>query len=101
VPFLGALFGTEPVARVGLWKEPAAPALSPHLRMCPHVNLAFLFTLSAVESTARYVCFSRKAFNAPPQAMTWSSMALTDCSCWGAGLKTLKFSKSVKSERPT
>ena len=44
---------------------------------------------------------SRSVFNAPPQAMTWSSMALTDFSCWGAGLKTLKFSKSVNMESKT
>lgn len=33
--------------------------------------------------------FSRSVLNALPQAITWSSMALTDCSCWEAGLKTL------------
>ena len=48
-----------------------------------------------------YAGFSRSVFNAPPQAMTWPSMALTDFSCWTAGLKTLKCSKSVKSESPT
>ena len=36
-----------------------------------------------------YAHFSRSAFNAPPQAMTWSNTALTDFSCWEAGLKTL------------
>src|SRR5882724_4433772 len=54
----------------------------------------FISPLSAVDSTASSVCFSRSVFNALPQAMTWSSMALTDFSCWGAGLKMLKFSKS-------
>src|SRR6266404_7665320 len=33
--------------------------------------------------------------------MTWSKMALTDFSCCGAGLKTLKFSKSVNVESKT
>jgi hypothetical protein len=54
-----------------------------------------------VDSISSYDCFSRSGFNAPPQAMTWSSIELTDLSCWEAGLKTLKFSKSVKSESTT
>src|SRR5258707_6570265 len=45
--------------------------------------------------------FSRSGFNAPPHAMTWSNVALTDFSCWAAGLKTLKFSKSVNMESKT
>ena len=48
-----------------------------------------------------YFCFSRSVFNAPLHAMTWSNMALTDFSCWEAGLKTLKFSKSVNMESKT
>ena len=56
---------------------------------------------SSVDSAPPYARFSRSVLNAPPQAMTWSSMALTDFSCWGAGLKTLKFSKSVNIESKT
>src|SRR5439155_26913611 len=48
-----------------------------------------------------WACFSRSVFNAPPQAVTWSSMELTAFSCIGAGLKALKFSKSVNIESPT
>ena len=29
--------------------------------------------------------FSRSAFNAPPQAMTWSNISLTDFSCRASG----------------
>jgi hypothetical protein len=43
----------------------------------------------------------RRVFNAPPHAMTWFSMSLTDCSFVGPGLKTLKFSKSVYNESKT
>src|SRR3989442_11269583 len=39
--------------------------------------------------SAPYAGFSRRGFNAPPQAMTWSNIALTDFSCREAGLKTL------------
>ena len=56
---------------------------------------------SSVDSAPPYARFSLSGFNAPPQAMTWSSMALTDFSCWAAGLKTLKFSKSVNRESTT
>src|ERR1044071_5223223 len=45
--------------------------------------------------------YCRRVLSAPPQAMTWSSMAWTVFSWCAAGLKTLKFSKSVKSESPT
>src|SRR6266516_4088532 len=45
--------------------------------------------------------FSRSAFKAPPQAMTWSNIALTDFSWRASGLKTLKFSKSVNMESKT
>jgi hypothetical protein len=39
--------------------------------------------------SASYARFSRSAFNASPQAMTWSNIALTDFSCWEAGLTIL------------
>src|SRR5436190_22659457 len=48
-----------------------------------------------------YAHFSRSAFNAPPQAMTWSNIALTDFSWRASDLKTLKFSKSVNMESKT
>ena len=43
--------------------------------------------------------FSRRVFIAPPQAMSWSSIWLTDFSWRASGLKVVKFSKSVKSEK--
>src|SRR6266487_6052863 len=49
---------------------------------------------SHLPTSAPYARCSRSAFNAPPQAMTGSITALTDFSCWEAGLKTPKFSKS-------
>ena len=42
-----------------------------------------------VDSASTYTRFSRSVFNAPPQAMTWSNIALTDFSCRASGLKTL------------
>ena len=36
---------------------------------------------STVELYDSYARFSRSVFNAPPQAITWSSMLLTDCAC--------------------
>src|SRR5260221_614707 len=47
-----------------------------------------------------YWCF-RNVFNAPPQAMTWSNISLTDFSCRASGLRTEKFSKSVNMESKT
>jgi hypothetical protein len=41
---------------------------------------------------AVYTLLSRRVFNAPPQAMIWSSMSLTDFSWCGDGLKPLRFS---------
>ncbi len=34
----------------------------------------------AIHKAQIYAHFSRSAFNAPPQAMTWSNIALTDFS---------------------
>jgi len=43
----------------------------------------------------------RSVLSAPPQAMSWPNMSLTDVSFRGSGLKTLKFSKSVYMESNT
>jgi hypothetical protein len=43
----------------------------------------------------------RRVLNAPPQAMTSSSTVLTAASWWAAGLKSVKFSKSVNSDSMT
>ena len=43
----------------------------------------------------------RRVLSAPPQATTWFSRIPTDASCWGAGLKVVKASKSVISESST
>src|SRR5258706_4989081 len=76
------------LARAGLGNRPlrhAKPARLIHFHcfVCvAHLNLRFSSHLSAVDSTAPNDCFCRSPFNAPPQATTSSSMALTDFSCW-------------------
>src|SRR4029434_6321575 len=82
---------------------PPLEACRPHilllLCMClsPEPPLVVL-ALSAVDPRAPSVYCSRVVLNAAHQAMTWSSIALTDVSWWEDGLKTLKFSKSVNME---